>query len=144
MKEMDKKKKLITVCMILFFASCFSMSDDAKLTITKSLDLLVKKNVNGFYLTVLPKQREKFKQFIFSAPFFTSVISYQIEDASDAISDTKEQALVLFRYPSRTIATMWFYLIKQDGKWYIDMQETYDKAIKRNGQKAFYGIQFKN
>lgn len=108
---------------------------DAKAVLSKALDALKEKRVDGYLAAVVPAQRAKFEGFIRGARYFTTVTGYSISDENLEVKPERIEALVTFTFPEAWVGVHRVILVKKDAKWWIDFAQIHDWQMRPGGNR---------
>lgn len=101
--------------------------------LSSALDQLIAKQYSGFTASFKPGERAKYGSFIRRAPYFTTILKYELGKEFIVVEGNTAEVLTTFHYPKGYIGTLRIHLEKHGTKWFIDFDKTYKWETRSGG-----------
>lgn len=126
---------------LLIFTGCGGKKApaEANALLSKALQSLADKDFVTFQICVIPSQQANLPNLP-EGPFFAAATGYEIDNEFDTNVTTTTASVMASLYFSpdkKEFSTINWALRQEDGKWYIDLDETIRGEKARNGANAF-------
>ncbi|GIX43241.1 MAG: hypothetical protein KatS3mg129_2974 [Leptospiraceae bacterium] len=94
---------------------------------------------------ILKEQQNQYKELILNSEFFTGVEECEISDskfANEKINENEYMIRFFLKYAQNTFSQLDHFIVKRNGKWFIDFHKTYTHEMENN-PNPFTGRQYK-